>query len=109
VTSSPRFEAPAPGGPLPRDLWPIPPRRVHRVGVVLLLGAGQWRYTNEPRPLMLLVNRVRLDISGWYAGDWVWIEGAELDRSGTAVRRAQALVHVDAIPDSAAESGARRV
>jgi hypothetical protein len=69
--------------------------------VVLLLGTGQWRYTNEPRPLMLVVDKVRLDISGWYAGDWVWVEGDEVDGTGAAVGPVQALVRVDAIPDSA--------
>lgn len=101
----PRSEPLSPGSYYPKDLHPILPRRVPRLGVTLFLGSGQWRYTNEPRPLMLLVTCVRLDISQGYSGDWVWLEGDELAPGDVIVGRVQALVHVTAIPDSALAGG----
>lgn len=48
------------------------------------------------RHLVLLVERVRVDISQWYAGNWVWLEGEEIDEYGRPLRRTSALVHVSA-------------
>jgi hypothetical protein len=46
---------------------------------------------------------VRLDISGWYAGGWVWLEGYELDGNGHVISWQQALVAVAAIERNAEE------
>jgi hypothetical protein len=74
-----------------------PPRRVPRVGAVLELAAGQWQWGNGP--LRIRVDAVRVDISVWYGGDWVWVVGVELDPAGREVVGVQCLVAVDAIPD----------
>jgi hypothetical protein len=64
-------------------------------GTVLHLGPGEWRY--GAYPLVLRVLRVRPDLSRWFDGDWLWVEGAELDRSGRPVRRLAVLVSMEAI------------
>ena len=65
------------------------------VGAVLRLARGQWRY--GPYPLVLRVLRVRPDLSRWYDGDWVWVEGEELDADGQPVRRLAVLVSAEAM------------
>jgi hypothetical protein len=72
-----------------------PPKRVPTVGQILRLRPGDWKYDN--RPLRLYVQRVRTEISMCYDGDWVWVEGYELDDSGATVTRIQALVRVAAL------------
>jgi hypothetical protein len=70
----------------------------HLVGYLLRIPADACRYRQEG--LLLLVRRVRLDISSWYGGQWVWLEGDELAVTGQRLRWAQALVHVTAcVPD----------
>jgi hypothetical protein len=64
------------------------------VGAVLHVPAGLVRY--RATGLVLRVDRVRVDISQWYGGAWVWLEGVELDHLGLPVARTPALVHVDA-------------
>jgi hypothetical protein len=79
-----------------------PPRRQPRIGVVLELQPGQWRY--QDRALRLLVREVRPEISRWYGGAWVWVYGTELDPDGQPLDQLSALVSCDAIPDRLAES-----
>ncbi|MBW6437670.1 hypothetical protein KZ829_28440 [Actinoplanes hulinensis] len=64
------------------------------VGRVLHVPAGSCRYRSDG--LVLLVRHVRLDISWWYGGFWVWVEGDELAEDGYRLRWTQALVHVTA-------------
>jgi hypothetical protein len=78
------------------------PRRTPRVGAVLDLAAGQWRY--EDRPLRLLVRGSRPEISRWYGGGWVWVYGTELDENGDPREQRSALVACDAIPDDLADT-----
>jgi len=73
----------------------VPPRRVPAVGQVLTLDASEVRYRRAP--LRLQVSRVRGDISGWYSGDWVWLEGRELDATGYPISWQQVLVAVAAV------------
>jgi hypothetical protein len=47
---------------------------------VLTLAVPELRYRRAP--LRFQVSRVREDISGWYGGEWVWLEGRELDTTG---------------------------
>jgi hypothetical protein len=54
-----------------------PPDRIPEVGAVLDLPVGDVRYRSAP--LRLLVKCPRPDISLWYDGQWIWLEGAELD------------------------------
>jgi hypothetical protein len=75
---------------------PVPADRL--VGYLLRIPADACRYRGQG--LSLLVRRVRLDISHWYGGQWVWLEGEELTVTGQRLRWTQALVHVDAcVPD----------
>ncbi|MEU4693181.1 hypothetical protein [Actinoplanes sp. NPDC023714] len=71
---------------------PIPADQL--TGRVLCIPAGSCRYRDAA--LVLFVRRVRLDISRWYGGCWVWVEGDELSHAGYRLRWLQALVHVDA-------------
>jgi hypothetical protein len=48
-------------------------------------------------PLRLRVSRVRLDISDWYGGEWVWVEGHELDAADHPIAWQQSLIRVAAI------------
>jgi len=79
-----------------------PPRKVPAAGQVLDLSSSEVKYRQAP--LRLSVERVRLDISGWYAGGWVWLEGYELDADGHAISWQQALVDVAAIERDAERS-----
>jgi len=71
--------------PLPAD---------HLIGHLMRIPADRCRYRDAG--LALLVRRVRLDISRWYGGVWVWLEGDELADTGHSLGRTQALVHVSA-------------
>ncbi|MEU7903642.1 hypothetical protein [Actinoplanes sp. NPDC049118] len=71
---------------------PVPAGQL--VGRLMRIPADRCRYRD--RGLALLVRRVRLDISQWYGGLWVWLEGDEIADSGYAVGWTQALVHVSA-------------
>jgi hypothetical protein len=77
---------------------PVPADRL--VGYLLRIPADACHYRGHG--VSLLVRRVRLDISHWYGGQWVWLEGEELAPSGQRLRWTQALVHVSAcVPDRA--------
>lgn len=71
---------------------PTPPERLN--GRVLQVAADRCRYRD--RTLLLLVRRVRVDISQWYGGDWVWLEGDEINDDGQRMGWISALVHVSA-------------
>jgi hypothetical protein len=71
---------------------PIPPE--HLVGHLVRIPADRCRYRDSH--LALLVRRVRLDISHWYGGAWVWLEGDEIAETGYSLGWTQALVHVSA-------------
>jgi hypothetical protein len=62
------------------------------VGRVLHIPADHCRY--REMGFALLVRCVRLDISQWYGGAWVWLEGDELTDAGYSLGWTQALVHV---------------
>jgi hypothetical protein len=65
------------------------------VGQVLTLAVPELRYRRAP--LRFQVSRVREDISGWYGGEWVWLEGRELDTTGYPISWQQILVAVAAV------------
>lgn len=71
------------------------PHEMPAVGQVLALSGTDMQYRNAP--LRLRVARVRLDISGWYDGKWVWLEGHELDADGYPINWQQLLVSVAAV------------
>jgi hypothetical protein len=70
----------------------VPPERL--VGRVLRIPPDMCRYRS--RALLLRVTRVRVDISQWYGGDWVWLDGDEIDLHGVALATVSELVHVSA-------------
>jgi hypothetical protein len=67
------------------------------IGRVLRLVPEQCRYLSAP--LTLRVTAVRTDISQWYDGKWVWLEGVELSTDGEPVRPMQVLVAVNALAE----------
>lgn len=75
---------------------PVPPERL--IGQVLRIPPDQCRY--RKRTLLLRVTRVRLNISYWYGGDWVWLEGDEIDLHGQTLATISELVHVSACAPS---------
>jgi hypothetical protein len=75
------------------------------IGHVVQIPADRTRYRRTE--LALLVRRVRLDISQWYDGAWVWLEGDELAHDGYSLGRTQALVHVSVcVPVTPSTGGA---
>jgi hypothetical protein len=89
---------PAAGAPGVGTPLRLAPRQVPDVGQVLRLAAGDVRYRTAP--LRLRVTRVRLDISDWYGGAWVWVEGHELDPADHPIAWQQALIRDAAIDRS---------
>lgn len=74
-----------------------PPRHRPAPGQVLDLEGSDVRYRSAP--LLFRVEKVLLDISRCYAGNWVWLEGHELHPTqGHPMTWLQILVKVDAIP-----------
>jgi hypothetical protein len=71
---------------------PVPAEQL--VGHVLRIPAGRCRYRDSD--LVLLVRWVRLDISQWYGGAWVWLGGDEIADTGYSLGWTQSLVHVSA-------------
>jgi hypothetical protein len=47
------------------------------------------------------VARVRWDLSHYYGGEWVWVEGESLGADGMPLGRVQALVRTAAIAAAA--------
>ena len=78
----------------------VEPKRVPDVGQVLTLAPDDWRYHDGTRHLTIRVAGVRDELSHWYGGDWVWIEGHEVERPWEEPPgyRLQALIRVAAIP-----------
>jgi len=68
-------------------------------GDVLRLRPGDWRYGDGE--LLLQVERVRDELSRYYEGQWVWVEGYRLDPAASAPRWTQALVRAEALSSTA--------
>lgn len=73
---------------------PVPADQL--VGQVLSVPPRLARF--QDATVTLRITRVRDDLSLWYDGDWIWLEGDQLDDDGLVVDRIQALVSVAAIP-----------
>ncbi len=58
----------------------VVPRVSVRAGDVVTLRDGDHRYGQGV--LTLRITRIRVDISLWYDGEWVWIEGFPLLADG---------------------------
>jgi len=80
------------------------PRTLPDPGQILDLQAGDVRYRSAPPRFR--VQRVREDISRWYDGAWVWLEGHELHpTAGHPMLWLQILVAVDAIERHRQDTG----
>jgi len=44
---------------------------------------------------------VRVDISLFYDGNWVWVDGDEVDDAGQSIGHTQALLHVSVFANAA--------
>jgi hypothetical protein len=55
-------------------------------------------YQHTTGPLRLRITCVRLDLSIWYDGQWVWLEGVEIRADGQAGPHRQVLARVAALP-----------
>ncbi|MCI4066084.1 hypothetical protein MRQ36_27475 [Micromonospora sp. R77] len=77
---------------------PITPEVAVAPGDVVLL--CEQDYQHGSGPLRLRIVCVRLDLSLWYDGQWVWLEGIELNPDGRAGRFRQVLARVAALPPS---------
>ncbi|GAA0406482.1 hypothetical protein GCM10009541_57000 [Micromonospora gifhornensis] len=59
---------------------PVVPRVSVTAGQVVQLAETDYRYATCVLRLRIL--RVRLDVSQWYDGEWVWLEGVEIGPDG---------------------------
>ncbi|MFC0030071.1 hypothetical protein ACFFMM_11110 [Micromonospora chaiyaphumensis] len=59
---------------------PVVPRVSVASGEVVQLAESDYRYADGP--LRLRIVRVRPDLSEWYDGEWVWLEGVEIGPDG---------------------------
>ncbi|MEV4712834.1 hypothetical protein [Micromonospora sp. NPDC049374] len=65
-------------------LAPVVPPVSVAAGDVVQLAESDYRHSDGP--LRLRIVRVRPDLSEWYDGEWVWLEGVEIgpdDQDGT--------------------------
>jgi hypothetical protein len=76
----------------------VPPDRVPVFGQILTLAPGDWEYHDGTRHLTLMV--ARADLSHWYQGTKIWIEGWEVEHPDQHPpgHRMQILVRCAAIP-----------
>ncbi len=75
---------------------PVTPRVAISPGDVVHLRERDYQYSDAP--LRLRVIRVRLDLSTWYDGQWVWLEGVEIRADDQAGPLRQVLARVAALP-----------
>jgi hypothetical protein len=69
-------------------------------GTVLALDGSDWSYGRGARPgtrLTLVVSRVRTELSGYYGGEWAWVDGHSPDCDGRHEPCRQALVRASAL------------
>ncbi|WLS43274.1 hypothetical protein Q3V37_17810 [Micromonospora profundi] len=75
---------------------PITPVVAVAPGDVVHLREQDYQHGSGPLPLRII--GVRLDLSLWYDGQWVWLEGIEMPSPGRAARFRQVLARVGALP-----------
>lgn len=74
----------------------VPPRcRIPERGEELRLREGDCRYYDDA--LVLRVERARPELSTYYDGAWLWLDGWRLDANGLPERHVQVLVSCEAI------------
>jgi hypothetical protein len=76
-----------------------PPQVTVQAGQILRLAEGDDRYGHGD--LHLRITRVRLDISGWYDQQWIWLDGVEILPDGSPGSPRTVLARVAALPGGA--------
>jgi hypothetical protein len=74
---------------------PVVPRVSARPGQVIRLLERDYKHGQGT--LTLRISRVRLDISQWYDGEWVWLEGIPIRWDGGEDPPRSVLARVSAI------------
>ena len=72
-------------------------------GTVLSLDAADWSYGRGLRSgtrAVLVVSRVRTELSGCYDGEWAWVDGHAPDCDGHHAPCRQALIRAAALSES---------
>ncbi|MEU7979895.1 hypothetical protein AB0B63_15315 [Micromonospora sp. NPDC049081] len=83
------------------DEWIVTPTPITPVVAVApgdVVHLREQDYQHSSGPLRLRIVCVRLDLSLWYDGQWVWLEGIELCSPGRAGRFRHVLARVAALP-----------
>ncbi|MEU4551854.1 hypothetical protein [Micromonospora violae] len=75
---------------------PVIPRVSVVPGNVVRFAESDYQY--PAGPLRLRIVRVRLDLSEWYDGQWVWLEGVEIGPDDQDGAFRQVLARIAALP-----------
>ena len=81
-----------------RTVTPTPITPVVAVAPGDVVHLREQDYQHGSGPLRLRIVCVRLDLSLWYDGQWVWLEGIEMPTTGRTGRFRQVLARVGALP-----------
>jgi hypothetical protein len=81
---------------------PVVPRVSVAAGDVVQLAESDYRYADGP--LRLRIVRVRPDLSEWYDGEWVWLEGIDISPDGQDAAFRPVLARVAALRPDGGES-----
>lgn len=79
-------------------------------GTLLSLDGSDWSYGRGQRPgthFMLVVSRVRTELSAFYGGEWAWVDGHTPDCGGRHEPCRQALVRAAALRATAVATDPR--
>jgi hypothetical protein len=79
---------------------PVTPRVSVKPGDVVRLAEADYKYGRGD--LTLRISRVRLEISRWYDGHWVWLEGTPIRWDGGEDDTRSLLARVSALADTGA-------
>jgi hypothetical protein len=70
-----------------------PPNAVPKIGMIIEVGPDDVRYRD--RPLKMRIDEFLPEISQWYDGEWVWVNGYELNDADVPIAWVQALVRTN--------------
>lgn len=79
---------------------PTPNVALPPAGAILDLDIDDWSYGRGQQPgsrFILVISRVRHELSACYEGRWVWVDGHAIDCGGQHPPCRQALVRVEAL------------
>jgi hypothetical protein len=78
----------------------VSPRVSVKPGQIIRLAESDYMYGRGEVTMRII--RVRLDISKWYDGRWVWLEGVPIRWDGTDGEPRTLLARVSALPSKGA-------